>query len=111
MKVLRRHDEESTGRAGLLILANVLVAPFQPFQNAPTEVCPDRHTSHWQKQGGYEGKLTALEVAIISESKVFLSGSACQKIIDAVYRGRIVYTVGFVLIKCSGVANLLIIII
>jgi hypothetical protein len=35
-----------------------------------------------------------LEVAIISESKVFLSSSACQKVIDAVYRGRIVYTVG-----------------
>lgn len=96
MKLLRRHDEENSGRPGLLLLANILVAPFQPFQNAPPEVCPDRHTSYYQSQGGYEGKLTALEVAIISESKVFLSGSACQKIIDAVYRGRIVYTVCFI---------------
>lgn len=92
MKVLRRHDEESTGRQGLLRLANILVAPFQPFQNAPQEVCPERR--HWQYlgQGSYEGKLTALEVALISESKTFLSSSACQKVIDAVYRGRIVYT-------------------
>jgi hypothetical protein len=89
---LRRHDEEMTGRQGLLRLAKILVAPFQPFQNAPQEIRPERR--HWQYlgQGGYEGKLTALEVALISESKSFLSSSACQKVIDAVYRGRIVYT-------------------
>lgn len=91
-KVLRKHDEENVGKTGLLLLAKILVAPFQPFQNAPPEIQPER--SHWQyqSQGGYEGKLTALEVAIISESKMFLSGSASQKVIDAVYRGRIVYT-------------------
>ncbi len=92
MKVLRRHDEESTGKPGLLLLARILVAPFQPFQNAPEERCPPRHVSGYQGQGDYEGKLTALEVAIVSESKVLLSSSASQKVIDAVYRGRIVYT-------------------
>ncbi|KAF1839810.1 hypothetical protein BDW02DRAFT_643790 [Decorospora gaudefroyi] len=92
MKVLRRHDEESTGKAGLLLLAQVLVAPFQPFQGAPEERCPPRHSSEYQAQGDNEGKLTALEVAIVSESKVLLAGSASQKVIDAVYRGRIVYT-------------------
>jgi hypothetical protein len=92
MKVLRRHDEEATGRQGLLLLAKILVAPFQPFQNAPTEICPAPRNWQYNNQGGYEGKLTALEVAIISESKTFLSSSACQKVIDAVYRGRVVYT-------------------
>jgi len=99
MKVLRRHDEESVGKAGLLLLAQILVAPFQPFQGAPEDRCPDRHrsellsmTSAYQQQGDYGGKLTALEVAIVSESKVLLSSSASQKVIDAVYRGRIVYT-------------------
>jgi hypothetical protein len=92
VKILRRFDEDTTGRPGLLLLANVLVAPFQPFQNAPPEVCPDRHSWRYQNQGGYEGKLTSLEVAIISESKLFLSSSACQKVIDAVYHGRVVYT-------------------
>ncbi|KAF1946427.1 hypothetical protein EJ02DRAFT_367123 [Clathrospora elynae] len=92
MKVLRRHDEESTGKAGLLLLAQILVAPFQPFQGAPEERCPPRHNSQYQGQGDLEGKLTALEVAIVSESKIMLSGSASQKVIDAVYRGRIVYT-------------------
>ncbi|KAH7558285.1 hypothetical protein PSV09DRAFT_2432374 [Bipolaris maydis] len=92
MKILRRHDEESTGKAGLLLLAQILVAPFQPFQGAPEERCPPRHVSDYQGQGENEGKLTALEVAIVSESKVLLSGSASQKVIDAIYRGRIVYT-------------------
>ncbi|KAJ4291015.1 hypothetical protein N0V90_010211 [Kalmusia sp. IMI 367209] len=92
MKVLRRHDEEFTGKQGLLQLARILVSPFQPFQNAPPEICPERRQWQYQNQGGYEGKLTALEVAIVSESKAFLSSSAPQKIIDAVYRGRIVYT-------------------
>lgn len=92
MKMLRRYDEENSGKPGLLLLANILVAPFQPFQNAPPEVCPERHTWNYQQQGGYEGKLTALEVAIISESKMFLSSSASQKVIDAIYRGRIIYT-------------------
>jgi hypothetical protein len=92
MKVLRRHDEESTGKTGLLLLAQIMVAPFQPFQGAPDERCPPQHSSEYQAQGDYEGKLTALEVAIVSESKVLLAGSASQKVIDAVYRGRIVYT-------------------
>ncbi|KAH3947759.1 hypothetical protein HBI24_206050 [Parastagonospora nodorum] len=99
MKVLRRHDEESIGKPGLLLLAQILVAPFQPFQGAPEDRCPERHMSEfrhlttlYQQQGDYEGKLTALEVAIVSESKVLLSSSASHKVIDAVYRGRIVYT-------------------
>lgn len=93
IKLLRKYDEERSGRPGLLLLANILVAPFEPFQNAPPEVYPSgRHVKSWTAQGGYEGKLTALEVAIISESKMFLSSSACQKVVDAVYRGRVVYT-------------------
>ncbi|KAL5405421.1 hypothetical protein PMIN06_007404 [Paraphaeosphaeria minitans] len=92
MKVLRRHDEEFAGKQGLLQLARILVSPFTPFQNAPSEICPENRKWQYQGQGGYEGKLTALEVAIVSESKMFLSSSAPQKVIDGVYRGRIVYT-------------------
>lgn len=97
-RILRRFDEDHEGRDGLLLLANVLVAGFEPFQNAPPEVVRnDRPTFHWSVADHFansrqERLLTALEVAIISESKNFLAGSACQKVVDAVYRGRIIYT-------------------
>lgn len=97
-RVLRRYDEDHEGRSGLLMLSNVLVAGFEPFQNAPPEMLHEkRPTIHWSVKdhfwkAGYERMLTALEVAIISESKAFLSTSACQKVVDAVYRGRVIYT-------------------
>ena len=94
-KVLRRHHEDNPTRQGLLLLANILVAGFEPFQNAPDEVLQDSiHSVHWAlaKRGGFESKTNALEIAIISEAKSFLSSTACQKVVEAVYVGRIVYT-------------------
>ena len=94
-KIIRRFNEDYPGRKGLLLLANVLVAGFEPFQNAPEAIIREnRHALHWavQRRGGYERTLTALEVAIISESKSFLSSSACQKVVEAIYTGRLVYT-------------------
>jgi hypothetical protein len=41
---------------------------------------------------GSEMKSNALELAIISESKSFLSSSPCQKVIDAIHKGRVIYT-------------------
>ena len=97
-RILRRYDEDHEGRDGLLLLANVLVAGFEPFQGAPAEVERNRGpnfgwkiANHFSRRGN-ERLLTALEVAIISESKSFLSGTACQKVVDAVYKGRIIYT-------------------
>lgn len=43
-------------------------------------------------RSGYRRKLPALEIAIISESKVFLSSSACQMVVAAIYEGRVIYT-------------------
>ncbi|EMD00057.1 hypothetical protein BAUCODRAFT_41421, partial [Baudoinia panamericana UAMH 10762] len=97
-RVLRRFDEDHEGRPGLLMLANVLVAGFEPFQNAPREVYEQNQSAlHWTvrwklARPEYEKMLTALEVAIVSEAKTFLSTSACQKIVENVYRGRIIYT-------------------
>jgi len=97
-RVLRRFDEDHEGREGLLTLANVLVAGFEPFQNAPPQVTKHtREDEHWTIRWGfarqeYQRMLIALEVAILSEAKTFLSSSACQKIVDNVYRGRIIYT-------------------
>ena len=97
-RVLRRFDEDHEGHAGLLKIANILVAGFEPFQNAPPEVVRDHRTSlHWSvrwklTRPEFQHMLTALEVAIVSEAKSFLSTSACQKIVENVYRGRIIYT-------------------
>ncbi|KAG7142080.1 Calcium channel YVC1 like protein [Verticillium longisporum] len=37
-------------------------------------------------------RLTALELAIVSESKFFINSPACRRVVNAVYEGRIVYT-------------------
>ena len=54
------------------------------------------HALHWatlrNRDGRQERKLTSLEVAIISESKSFLASTACKKVVDAIYLGRLVYT-------------------
>lgn len=96
-KILRRFNENNPGPKGLLLLANILVAGFEPFQNAPEEVFSENiHAMHWaaarKGNGRPERKLTSLEVAIISESKSFLSSTACKKVVDAIYVGRLVYT-------------------
>ena len=95
LKILRRFDEEHPDRAGLLLLANILVTGFEPFQNAPQEIkSVHSYASSWknQKRSSRMGKSTALEMAIISSSKIFLSAPACQKVMEAIYLGRIVYT-------------------
>ncbi|KAF7191608.1 Calcium channel YVC1 [Pseudocercospora fuligena] len=97
-RILRRFDEDHEGRLGLLTLANVLVAGFEPFQNAPFEIAKQHRTElHWTirwhlARPEFQRMLTALEVAIVSEAKAFLSASACQKIVENVYQGRIIYT-------------------
>ena len=98
-KILRRYNENSPGPKGLLKLATILVAGFEPFAHAPSDVLQDAdraHAVHWivrdQGWGSNDGKLTALEIAILSESKNFLASSACQKVVDAIYRGKVVYS-------------------
>ncbi|MCJ1287556.1 hypothetical protein MMC26_006908 [Xylographa opegraphella] len=94
-RVLRRFDEDNPGPRGVLFLANVLVAGFNPFQGAPQEIQNENsHTLPWlnRRNDGPGGNMTALELAIISESKTLLSSAACLKVMDAIYEGRVVYT-------------------
>ena len=95
LKILRRFDEENPERHGLLLLANIIVAGFEPFQNAPREIeRVHSYATSWniQNRGHRIGKSTALEIAIVSESKIFLSAPACQKVMEAIYLGLVVYT-------------------
>lgn len=98
-KILRRYNEHNPGPKGLLKLATILVAGFDPFAYAPKETLEDAdraHAVHWivrdEQWAPNDGKMTALEIAILSESKSFLASSACQKVVDAIYRGKVVYT-------------------
>jgi hypothetical protein len=90
--VLRCYDTEnsSSESEALLLLSKVLVTGFDPFQNATniTTVGNDG----LDRTEGSGMKSNALELAIISESKSFLSSSACQKVIDAIHKGRVIYT-------------------
>ncbi|KAI9651192.1 hypothetical protein NHQ30_001229 [Ciborinia camelliae] len=93
-RVLRRFHEDHTGSEGLLLLSRILVGGFDPFQGAPNNIIRESSSFGWaaQSRTGVNRRLPALEIAIISQSKAFLSSSACQKVISAIYEGRVIYT-------------------
>lgn len=76
-RILRRYSEDNDGPEGLLLLANILVAGFEPFQNAPDEI---REEASAATDWTYNRTLPALEIAILTESKYFLSATPCQKV-------------------------------
>ncbi|KAK2021432.1 nonselective cation channel [Colletotrichum zoysiae] len=92
-RVLRRFHEANPGSQGLLFLSHILVGAFDPFDGAP-EAVESEGRRQWapQARGGLERKLTALELAILSESKAFIGSPGCQRVVNAVYDGRVVYT-------------------
>lgn len=91
-RILRRFDEDNPGPEGLLPLANVLVSGFAPFQNAPQHIVEEYKNTLHSASRNYRRSITALELAIISDSKMFLSSASCQKVMEAIYVGRVVYT-------------------
>ncbi|CAG8950492.1 hypothetical protein HYFRA_00006989 [Hymenoscyphus fraxineus] len=95
-RILRRFNEDNPGVQGLLLLAHILVGAFDPFQQAPQEVLESSNHGSLsfsvQSRTGYQRKVPALEIAIVSESKIFLCSSACQKVVQAIYEGRVIYT-------------------
>ncbi|KAI1107821.1 nonselective cation channel [Jackrogersella minutella] len=88
-RILRRFGDDNPGSEGLLLLANILVAGFGPFQNAPEEVCQEAFLGPTWSQNR---TLPALEVAILCGSKYFLSSTHCQKVVNAIYIGQVIYT-------------------
>ncbi|TRX97883.1 hypothetical protein FHL15_001093 [Xylaria flabelliformis] len=88
-RILRRFGEDNPGSEGLLLLANMLVASFEPFQNAPEEV---RREVSLDSTFNHRRTLPALEIAILTKSRHFLSSTYCKTVVDAIYIGQIVYT-------------------
>ena len=73
-RILRRFNEDNEGPRNLLVLAHILIAGFEPFQNAPAQIREEVGAST-----AHHRTLPALEVAILSESRVFLASTTCQK--------------------------------
>ncbi|KAG6013993.1 hypothetical protein E4U54_005995 [Claviceps lovelessii] len=88
-RILRRFGEDHDGPDGLLLLAHILVAGFEPFQNAPDYI---RDEAEAKTSWTFSRTLPSLEVAILTESKHFLSSSTCHNVVSAIYEGRIIYT-------------------
>lgn len=86
-RILRRFGEDNPGPQGLLLLSHILVAGFDPFQNAPESVVKEAAAVR-----PFHRTLPALEVAILTESKHLLSSTTCQNVVAAIYEGRIIYT-------------------
>ncbi len=74
VRILRRFNEDNEGPRNLLVLAHILIAGFEPFQNAPPQVREEVGAST-----AHNRTLPALEVAILSESRIFLASTSCQK--------------------------------
>lgn len=96
-KVLEHYDSGDTDSGTLLQLAKILVTDFDPFQAMAEKISPGSAQEFPRglapsERDGPSMKSTALRLAIISESKSFLSSSACQKAIDAIHKGRVIYT-------------------
>ncbi|KAH8810937.1 hypothetical protein F5884DRAFT_819396 [Xylogone sp. PMI_703] len=94
-EILQLYNADLSAPESFLLLAKILVADFDLLQNAPDEATEEIRRSLPWIVGGMKGsgmKSTALELAIISESRSFLSSLVCQKMIDAIHKGQIVYT-------------------
>lgn len=76
-RILRRFGEDNPGSDGLLLLANILVAGFEPFQNAPEEV---RREASLDSTFSYHRTLPALEIAILTKSRYFLGSTHCKTV-------------------------------
>lgn len=84
IRVLRGWSERS------LQLATVLLTPWALFQGASEEVrehAKEEGDEDLLTQGG-----TALEMAIISGSKRFIRSPSCQKVIEGIWSGKIIYS-------------------
>lgn len=65
LRLLRQFDEDSSGSDGLLLITNIVIAGFDPFQNAPRQIPKSSARAlagAFQDRGGYEAQLTTLEV-------------------------------------------------
>ncbi|GAA5950318.1 hypothetical protein JCM3765_004502 [Sporobolomyces pararoseus] len=95
--MLRHQGRSIQGGAKMqqLAMARALVGGLHAFQGASEEVLErirknEGGTSRVYAQGA--GKTNALELAILGKAKKFIKSDACQRVITAIYDGRITYS-------------------
>ncbi|GAA6010491.1 hypothetical protein JCM11491_006964 [Sporobolomyces phaffii] len=95
--MLRHQGRSVKGGAKIqqLAMARALVGGLHAFQGASEEVLErirknEGGTSRVYAQGA--GKTNALELAILGKAKKFIKSDACQRVITAIYDGRITYS-------------------
>jgi len=75
----------------VLELAGILVTPWPVFEGAPPDVLQRGN----EEIDDFHDRIrvgNAIEMAIMSEAKMFIKSSPCQKVIDAIWSGKCVYT-------------------
>ncbi|BGO92840.1 hypothetical protein NBRC10512_007960 [Rhodotorula toruloides] len=96
VKLLRHQAALAKGpNQGLLAMARALVGGFHAFQGASEEVVErirerEGYSSRVAAQGA--SKTNALELAILGKARHFIKSQTCQRVINAIYDGRITYT-------------------
>ncbi|KAG8836029.1 hypothetical protein FRC17_010493 [Serendipita sp. 399] len=77
--------------SNLIELANVLITSWPVFEGCSHEVL-DKGRELQDDFDPKEKVGNAIEMAIISHAKIFVKSAPCQKVIDAIWSGKIVYT-------------------
>ena len=75
----------------LIELSNILITSWPVFEGCSDEVLAKGR----ELQTEFDPKErvgNAIEMAIISDAKIFVKSAPCQKVISAIWSGRIVYT-------------------
>ncbi|ORY85328.1 Saccharopine dehydrogenase-domain-containing protein [Leucosporidium creatinivorum] len=96
IKLLRHQATiEKGGNAGLLAMARALVGGLHAFQGAKEDVLErirqsEGYASRVIAEGA--GKTNALELAILGRARLFIKSQATQRVITAIWEGKIVYS-------------------
>lgn len=77
--------------SNLIELAHVLITSWPIFEGCSEEVL-SKGREIMDDFDPKERYGNAIEMAIISDAKIFVKSAACHKVIDAIWSGKIVYT-------------------
>lgn len=96
IKLLRHQAAVAKGAGqGLLAMARALVGGFHAFQGASEEVLERiRQREGYGSRVAAEGmgRTNALELAILGKARMFIKSQATQRVIGAIFDGRITYS-------------------